>query len=113
MMSLPTVDEQAPTYIWQWGEYSVYFAGSNRAPTRPVWPPRATPTVRPTVSHENAQNELEFHQIAATCPVCSCITTHCGGLYKETSVFEGGHRLWECKRRIYLHGQSACFADPA
>ena len=75
-MSFPIVDEEAPT-VYEWAEYCVYYAYSNRMPTRPVWPP--TPTVKPTVSHENVKDELEFHQIPVACLVCSCATTHCGG----------------------------------
>ena len=107
-MSLPIVSEEDPTY-YQWQEFSANYAHRKRIPTEG----RVTPVVKPTVSHENVKDELEFHPIAATCPVCSCVTTECGGLYTRTSAVEEGRRVWVCRRRIYVHEQSACFADPA
>ena len=101
-MFFPTVSED-PTY-YQWQEFSANYA-----------PPvvKAPPAVKATVPHENVKDELEFHPIAATCPVCSCVTTECGGLYTRTSAVEEGRRVWVCRRRIYVHEHSACFADPA
>ena len=70
----PIVDEEAPT-VYELSEYCVYYAYSSRMPARPVW---GTP--KRTVSHEDVERaELEFHEIEATCPICSCTSTHCGG----------------------------------
>ena len=98
-MSLPTVSEEERTY-YDWQEFPASHAHRRLVATggsvTPVVKPtvsheNVTPVVKPTVSHEKVKDELEFHNIAGTCPICSCVTTQCGGSTRgPVPLKEGG-----------------------